>query len=152
MSRTPVVGMVLSGVAILGVTVLTLRAQSSPAVIRNPHNLSYGDLESHSGYEDADVPEDLGSRFDGDELSVGVALHEHGRIGCGYQPMLRKPRQKALHVSEHLLQVDNTLVLFDTDMEVPTATSVFRASRLLDSCASGFRYERTSACPSESHE
>jgi hypothetical protein len=50
------------------------------------------------------VPEDLGSRFDGDELSVGVALHEHGRIGCGYQPMLCKPRQKALHVSEHLLR------------------------------------------------
>ena len=53
--------------------------------------MSYGGIWNLiQEYEDIDVPDDMGSRFDGYEFSVGISVDEHGRIGCGIQPVLRR--------------------------------------------------------------
>jgi hypothetical protein len=95
----------LLALAVLPETALTLHAQSSPAHTRNPANVSYGVIWNLiEEYRDIDVPDDLGSRFDGYAFSVGISVDDHGRIGCGYQPILRRrPTEKGLHVSESLL-------------------------------------------------
>jgi hypothetical protein len=96
---------VLLVVVILPLPLVIAHGQSSQAVIRNPVMMSYGGMwPLIQEYEDSAVPDDLGSRFDGYEFSVGVGVDEHGHIGCGYQPTLRRPMQKASHVSENLLR------------------------------------------------
>jgi len=92
-------------IASLVITPIRLCGQSSPLVIRQPHNVAYcgmGDLIVE--YENADVPEDLARRFDDYEVSVGVAFNEPGQIGCGYQPIVRRPKQAATHVSDETLR------------------------------------------------
>ena len=84
----------------------SVNAQSSQMAVRNPRNMSYGGIWNQiEEYEGGSMPDELGSRFDGYELSVGVVVDEHGRIaGCGFQSMLRRPSQKALHLSGNLLR------------------------------------------------
>jgi hypothetical protein len=79
--------------------------QSPRRVIRNPHNVAYctmGNLIVE--YENADVPEDLARRFNGYQVSVGVGFNEPGQIGCGYQPIVRKPKQAGIHLSDKTLR------------------------------------------------
>jgi hypothetical protein len=86
-------------------TSLSLYGQSPPSEIRNPHFVAYctmGNLIVE--YEDADVPEDLARRFDGYRVSVGVAFNEPGQIGCGYQPLVIKPKESAIHLSDKTLR------------------------------------------------
>jgi len=97
---------VLLLIAILPETALTAYAQSSTEYIRNPASVSYGVIWNLiQEYEDIDVPNDVGSRFDGYEFSVGISVDEHGHIGCGIQPILRRRQTEAgLQVSDRLLR------------------------------------------------
>lgn len=83
----------------------TAAAQCSPPVAGNPPcRVNYGAAWNHiAEYEDIPIPDDLGSRFDGYQFSVGVYVDEQGRIGCGFQPFIHRPGEAALHVSRRLL-------------------------------------------------
>src|SRR5215467_6965145 len=97
---------VLFLLATVVLTAFSVNAQSPSIIVRNPVKMSYAGIWNQiKEYEGGSVPDDLGSRFDGYEFSVGITVDDHGRIaGCGFQAMLRRPLQKALRVSGNLLR------------------------------------------------
>lgn len=98
----------LTGPGVIALCLLTPPSQygqsSRPAIV-NPHNVAYctmGNLIME--YENADVPADLARRFDGYEVAVGVAFDGSGQFGCGYQPMVNKPKHAALRLPTQTLR------------------------------------------------
>jgi len=61
------------------------RAQSSPRIIRNPRNMSFGGIMNQiQEYSDDSIPDTLGSRFDGSSFQVLVAVDRDGFVSCRY--------------------------------------------------------------------
>ncbi len=73
----------------------------SPRIVRNPANMSSGGiLNLIREYQEETIPDDLGSRFDGNWFSVSVVVDTDGFVSCGYDPRDNFQLKRELHVSD----------------------------------------------------
>ncbi|MGC1650863.1 MAG: hypothetical protein WA741_33990 [Candidatus Sulfotelmatobacter sp.] len=73
----------------------------SPRIVRNPLNMSSGGiLNLIQEYQEETIPDDLGSRFDGNWFVVGVVVDTDGFVSCGYDPRDNAQLKRELHVSD----------------------------------------------------
>ena len=83
----------------------SLSAQSSPRIIRNPRNMSFGGIMNQiQEYSDGSIPDALGSRFDGSSFDVDVAVDKDGFVSCGYDERGNLRLKRQLRVSDTLLR------------------------------------------------
>jgi hypothetical protein len=89
---------------VLTFTVL-LPAQSSPRIIKNPANMSSGGILSLiQEYQEGAIPDDAGSRLDGNWFALSVVVDTDGFVNCAYDPRDNVQLKKELHVSDSLLE------------------------------------------------